>query len=591
MLLPGSASHALRRLLPHRLRQHLLLLHRLLPLAIAGFAVSGGGLLPAPLTAQEHPDVGPASAAGQSPVYAPRGALATSHPLATSAGLRILEEGGNAVDAAVVAAVVLTVVESHMTGLGGDLFALVWPANEGRLFGLSAHGRSGSRMTLEALRERELERIPIRGPEAITVPGSLRGWADLLERFGTLSLADALAPAIRLAEEGFPVSPVVASDWAGEVEVLERDEGARATFLVDGERAPEAGEWFRNPDYAQTLRRIAAEGPEVFYGGDLGREVVEGLEALGAFLTLDDLARHESRWVEPLSADFRGYRLWQIPPPGQGIAALQMLRILEPFPLERMGHNSAEYLHHLIEAKKLAYADLDGHIADPRFMETTPEHLLADGYIAGRRALISPHEAMDAPDPGDAATRSETIYLTVADADGNMISLINSVYYGFGSGIVVPGTGFHLQNRGAGFTMEPDQPNTVAPGKKPFHTIIPGFVTRIRDDGGDDPWVSFGVMGGAMQPQGHVQVLLNMALFGMDPQQAADADRFRHYSGLRVGIEAGVGEEVRRALRARGHDVTLIGPGAVGGAQIIQRLERGWVAGSDPRKDGHAAGH
>ncbi len=532
-----------------------------------------------------------ASAAGQSAVYAPRGAIATSQPLATSAGLRVLEEGGNAVDAAVTAAVVLTVVEPHMTGLGGDLFALVWPAGEERLQGLSAHGRSGSLMTRDALLEAGHENIPNRSAEAITVPGALQGWADLLERWGTISLAQALEPAIRLAEEGFPVSPVVASDWAGEVGVLEEDEGARATFLVDGERAPEAGEWFRNPDYAGTLRQIAAEGPEALYGGSLGERVVEGVRELGGFLTLDDLADHESRWVEPLSADFRSYRLWQIPPPGQGIAALQMLRLLEPFELERMGHNSAEYLHHLIEAKKVAYADLDGHVADPRFMEVDPAALLSDPYIDARRELLHPHRAMETPDPGDAATHSETIYLSVADQDGTMVSLINSVYFGFGSGVVVPGTGFHLQNRGAGFTMEPDRPNTVAPNKEPFHTIIPGFVTRVADDGGEEPYLSFGVMGGAMQPQGHVQVMLNMVLFGMDPQEAADADRFRHYSGLRVGMEAGIGDAVRQALEARGHDVTLIGPGAVGGAQIIQKLSRGWAAGSDPRKDGHAAGH
>ncbi len=555
-----------------------------------------GGLLMAAGTggeaqAQEPPEFAPSSAAGQSAVYAPRGALATSQPLATSAGLRVLEEGGNAIDAAITAAAVLTVVEPHMTGIGGDLFALIWMAEEERLVGLSGHGRSGSDMTLEALQERGLESIPNRSAEAITVPGALRGWADLLEEYGTISLAQALEPAIRLADEGFPVSPVIAGDWAGEVEVLKENEGARATYLIDGERAPAAGEWFRNPDYAASLRQIAEEGPDALYGGTLGARVVEGVRELGGFLTLEDLARHESQWVEPLSADFRGYRMWQIPPPGQGIAALQMLRILEPFPLERMGHNSPEYLHHLIEAKKLAYADLEGHIADPRFMETTPEVLLSDSYIEGRRAEVAPHAALDTPDPGDAATRSETIYLAVGDEEGNMISFINSVYFGFGSGVVVPGTGFDLQNRGGGFTMEPDRPNTVAPGKEPFHTIIPAFVTRLGEDGSEEPYLSLGVMGGAMQPQGHVQVLLNMILFGMDPQQAADADRFRHYSGLRVGLEAGIGEEVRAALRARGHDVTLIGPGAVGGAQIIERLDRGWAAGSDPRKDGHAAGH
>jgi len=471
------------------------------------------------------------------------------------------------------------------------MFALLWPADEGRLVGLSGHGRSGSLMTREALEAEGHESVPLRSAEAVTVPGALRGWADLLQRYGTLTLAQALEPAISLAEEGFPVTPVIASDWAGEVDVLKANDGARATYLVDGERAPRAGEWFRNPDYAETLRRIARNGPDVLYGGPLGERIVEGVRELGGFLTLEDLAEHRSQWVEPISASFRNYRLWQIPPPGQGIAALQMLRILEPFPLERMGHNSAEYLHHLIEAKKLAYADLAGHIADPRYMEVDPAELLDDAYLERRRGELDPFQAREQVDPGEAVSRSETINLSVADEHGNMVSFINSIYFGFGSGVVVPGTGFALQNRGAGFTMEEGHPNTVGPGKEPFHTIIPAFATRMKEEGVEEPFLAFGVMGGAMQPQGHVQVLLNMVLFDMDPQQAADADRFRHYSGLQVGLEGGIGEEVRSALRARGHDVTLAGPGAVGGAQIVEKLERGWAAGSDPRKDGHAAGH
>ncbi len=530
-------------------------------------------------------------ATGRSTVYAPSGIIATSQPLATSAGLRVLEEGGNAVDAAIVAAAVLTVVEPHMTGLGGDMFALYWDASAGELVGLSGHGRAGSLMTREALLEAGHERVPTRSVMAVTVPGALRGWADLLERHGTLSLAEALQPAIRLAEDGFPVSPIVAHDWADVAGILQRDEGARATFLVDGERAPRTGEWFRNPDYAATLRQIAAEGPDALYGGELGARVAEGIQALGGFVTLDDLREHRSQWVEPISAEFRGVRLWEIPPPGQGIAALQMLRILESFPLEAMGHNSAEYLHHLVEAKKLAYADLAHHIADPRFMETDPERLLSAPYIDERRGLLDPHQAGEEVDPGPAVTDSETIYLTVADAEGNMVSFINSVYSAFGSGVVVPGTGFDLQNRGAGFTMEPEMPNTVAPGKEPFHTIIPAFVTRIGEDGTEEPWMSFGVMGGAMQPQGHVQVLLSLTLFGMDPQEAVDAPRFRHYSGLRLGLEEGIDGSARRGLEARGHELTTIGPGAVGGAQLILRLDRGWAAASDPRKDGHAAGH
>lgn len=543
---------------------------------------------PAALHAQEPV---PTTVAGRSTVYAPRGVIATSQPLATSAGLRVLEEGGNAVDAAITAAAVLTVVEPHMTGIGGDMFALYWSAEEGRLIGLNGHGRAGSRMTREALLEAGHESIPSRGAVSVTVPGALRGWADLLDAHGTLTLAEALAPAIRLADEGFPVSPIIARDWGNQVGTLQQDEGARATYLLDGERAPVAGEWFRNPDYAASLRQIAREGPDALYGGALGARVVEGLEELGGFLTLDDLRAHQSQWVEPLSASYRGYRLWEIPPPSQGIAALQMLRILEPYPLESMGHNSPEYLHHLVEAKKLAYADLSGHVADPRSMQVSGGDLLSDSWIDSRRALIDPHRAMEAPEPGEGTTSSETIYLAVADEEGNMISFINSVFNYFGSGVVIPGTGFDLQNRGSGFTMEPDHPNTVAPGKEPFHTIIPAFVTRDGPDGEPEPWMSFGVMGGAMQPQGHIQVLFNMILFDMDPQEAIDAPRFRHYSGMDLGLEAPIPHAVREALRARGHEVRTVGPLAVGGAQAILRLERGWAAGSDPRKDGQAAGH
>jgi gamma-glutamyltranspeptidase / glutathione hydrolase len=572
--------------------------------ALAPAVMPGAPEAPSPrlaltLAAQEPPPEPPTPphvatgrVTGRSAVYAPNGVIATSQSLATSAGLAVLEGGGNAIDAAVTAAVVLTVTEPHMTGLGGDLFALVWSAEEERLVGLSGHGRAGSRMTRDALLEAGHESIPSRGAASVTVPGSLRGWADLLERYGTITLAQALEPAIRLAREGFPVSPIVAEDWEAQVAALSRDPGAREVFLVDGERAPRAGEWFSNPDYARILQEISELGPDHLYGGALGARVVEGLEELGGFVTLDDLRAHRSEWVEPISVPFRGVRVWQIPPPSQGIAALQMLRILEPLPLEAMGHNSPEYLHHLVEAKKLAHADLAEHIADPRFMEAEVPTLLSDGYIQDRRGLLDPWRAMETTEPGAAATESETIYLSAADADGNMVSFINSVYFAFGSGVVVPGTGFDLQNRGSGFTLEPDRPNTVAPGKEPFHTIIPAFVTRIREDGGDEPWMSFGVMGGAMQPQGHVQVLLNLLLFGMDPQEAVEAPRFRHYAGLRLGLEAGIGSEVRAALQARGHDTFTAGPGAVGGAQLILRLEGGgWGAGSDPRKDGQAAGH
>jgi len=539
-----------------------------------------------PLFAQERDEPRPSTLAGRSTVFAPRGTVATSQPLATSAALSVLEKGGNAIDAAVAAAAVLNVVEPHMTGIGGDLFAILWVEEEGRLVGLDASGRAGSGMTPKALRARGHSRVPGGGAEAVTVPGALSGWAALLDRYGTLTLEEALEPAIRIAEEGFPVSPIIAEQWGEEVEKLREDDGARATYLVDERRAPEAGEWFRNPDLARTFRRVARDGPDVLYGGELGRGIVDRLRELGGFLTLDDLRAHRVRWVEPISTEFRGSTVWELPPAGQGIAALQMLEILEPFELEAMEHNSPEYLHHLIEAKKLAFADLHRYVADPRAMEVEPERLLDEDYVAARRSLLDPDRANERMEPGPAATASETIYLSAADRDGNMISFINSIYSAFGSGVVVPGTGFALQNRGAGFTLEEGHPNQVAPGKRPLHTIIPGFVTREGS-----PWISFGVMGGSMQPQGHVQLLLNLLLFEMDLQEAIDAPRFRHFSGLRVGLEPPLGDEVRRGLEGLGHEVVELHPYSAGGAQAVLRLDRGWAAASDPRKDGAAGGH
>jgi gamma-glutamyltranspeptidase/glutathione hydrolase len=538
-----------------------------------------------PLVAQVNgPVTSPATNTGRSTVYAPRGVAATSQPLATAAALKILQDGGNAVDAAVAAAAVLNVVEPHMTGMGGDMFAILWSADEHRLIGLDATGRSGSLLDVDALVAEGLDRVPGSGARSVTVPGALSGWSALVETHGTMSLADVLAPAIRIADEGFPVTPVIAQDWAGTVEGLRRDPGSAATFLIDGE-APEPGEWFRNPDLARTFRRIAADGPETFYGGELGREIVDGLRALGGYLTIDDLGAHEVRWVEPLSVDYKGYTLYELPPAGQGIAALQMLKMLEGLDVQAMGHNSAQYLHTLIEAKKLAHADLARYIADPDHMEVSVESLLDPVYLAGRGSLIDPTRAAERPEPGRLVTDSETIYLTVADEHGNMISFINSLYGYFGARVVVPGTGVMLQNRGSGFTMEEGHPNRIAANKRPLHTIIPAFITR---DG--EPWLSFGVMGGSMQPQGHVQVMLNMVEFGMDVQQAIDAARFRHMSGMTVAIE-NLDPEVAARLEAMGHELRDPVGVAFGGGQAILKLARGWAAGSDPRKDGMAAGH
>lgn len=573
------------RRLPHTRRAAPILVSLLM-------ALSAGEAVAAIAPTQQEPEgdtLRPTSMARRSTVYAPRAAVATSQPMATSAALEVLAGGGNAWDAAVVAATVLNVTEPHMTGMGGDVFVISWNAREGKLEGMRSIGRAGSLISREALVERGHERMPGSGPESVTVPGSLAGWAALLERYGTLTLAEALQPAIRFAEEGFPVTPIIAEDWEAQVEKLGRDAGAKATYLVDGQRAPKAGEWHRNPDLATSFRAVAARGPSVFYGGELGRRVVDGLRELGGFLTLEDLAGHQVEWVDPISVPFRGYRMYQLPPPNQGIAALQMLRMLDAYDLKSLGHNSAEYIHLLTEVKKLAYADLAGHIADPDHMRVSVEQLLSESYLQGRRALIDANSAAERVEPGRFITDSETIYLSVADEEGNMVSLINSVFGYFGSGVVVPGTGIVLQNRGGGFTMEEGHPNTVAPGKRPYHTIIPAFITR-ETPAGEEPWLSYGVMGGAYQPQGHVQVLLNLLEFGMDLQEAIDAPRVAHASGKRITVEDPIPDAVRRKLEELGHEVGTAGRLSYGGAQAVMKLPRGWAAGSDPRKDGHAAG-
>ncbi|MBM4186611.1 MAG: gamma-glutamyltransferase [Gemmatimonadetes bacterium] len=526
----------------------------------------------------------PATRSGRSTVYAPRAAVATSQPLATGAALEILARGGNAIDAAVAAAAVLNVTEPHMTGMGGDLFAQVWSAADGKLFGLDASGRSGSKVDLQALLAAGETRSPASGAKAVTVPGALAGWDALVRRFGTMTLGDLLQPAIRLAEEGFPVSPIIAQDWAGQVEKLRNDAGARATYLIDGGRAPQPGEWFRNLDQAATFREIARDGIATFYGGSLGQRFVTGLDRLGGYLTLADLAEMRVRWVEPLSVDYKGYTLHELPPAGQGIAALQYLKMLETVDLASMGHNSARYLHTLIEAKKLVYADLARYIADPDHMTVNPARLLDSSYLARRLGQIDPTRAAARVEPGSLATTSETVYLTVADRHGNIVSLINSIYSYFGSGVVVPGTGILLQNRGAGFVLAEGHPNRLGPKKRPFHTIIPAFVTK-----GGQPWLSYGVMGGDIQPQGHVQVFLNLVEFGMD-LQALDAARFNHLAGTTIAVE-NLSGGVAAQLRAWGHEIRPSQEVTFGGSQAIMRLGRGWAAASDPRKDGMAAGH
>ncbi len=531
----------------------------------------------------------PTTLAGRSTVYAPQGMVATSQPLASAAALEVLRNGGNAIDAAVAASAVLGVTEPHMTGIGGDMFAIVWLAKEQRLVAINASGRAGSRMIRDTLLARGFRAGSQQGAMSVTVPGALAGWDLLLRSHGTRSLREMLQPAIAYARDGFPLTPIIAAQWAEQTELLQRDSAAAATYLPGG-RAPRAGEWFRNPDLARTMQAIADSGVGVFYGGSVGQRIVRHLERLGGFLTLDDLRNNAPNWVTPISVPFRGYRIWELPPNNQGIAALEMLRILEPYDLKAMGHNSAAYLHHLIEAKKLAYADLDRFVGDAEHLELTAEQMLSDEFIAARRQLLNPTRAQERVDPGPSRTRSETVYLTTADAEGNMVSFINSIYDYFGSGVVVPGTGFALHNRGAGFALTPGLPNTVAPGKRPFHTLIPGFVTQTVN-GREQAYMSFGLMGGGVQAQGHVQFLLNHLEFGMDLQAAIDAPRFRHYNGYRVALEAPFGDALRSSLAAMGHVLIDQPPIAFGGAQAIIRLPRGYSAGSDPRKDGLAIGY
>jgi gamma-glutamyltranspeptidase/glutathione hydrolase len=527
--------------------------------------------------------------AGRSTVYAPNGVVATSQPLASAAGLAILRDGGNAIDAAVAAAAVLSVTEPHMTGIGGDMFAIVWLAKEKKLVALNASGRAGSLMTHETLVKRGFRSGSQQGAMSVTVPGALAGWDMLLRTYGHRKLSQVLQPAITYARDGFPVSPIIAALWSDQTSFLQKDAGATSTFLPGG-HAPKAGEWFRNPDYARTLKTIADSGITSFYGGSIGRRIVKRLGELDGFLTLDDLRKNSPSWVTPISVPFHGYRVWELPPNNQGIAALEMLRIIEPYDLKSMGHNSAAYLHHLIEAKKLAYADLDRFVGDADHLDMRAEEMLTDEFIAERRSHLDESRAQERVEPGPVRTKSETIYLTVADAEGNMVSFINSNYDYFGSGVVVPGTGFALHNRGAGFTLTPGLPNTVAPGKRPFHTLIPGFVTKTVA-GREEPYMSFGLMGGGVQAQGHVQFLLNYFVFGMDLQAAIDAARFRHYDGQRVAFEAPVADSVRAALTAMGHVIIDQPTIAFGGAQAIVRLPKGYAAASDPRKDGMAVGY
>ncbi len=532
----------------------------------------------------------------RSAVLARGGMAATSQPLATSAAIRVLQSGGNAVDAAIAANAVLGVVEPMSCGIGGDLFAIVWDAKSKKLYGLNASGRAPGSASIEFYRSKGLTLIPESGPLSWSVPGCVDGWDQLRARFGSKPWAELLAPAIGYAEEGFPVSEIIAASWKGAEPKLAKVPTSLACFLPDG-HAPKLGSIFRNPGLARSLRAIVRDGRDGFYKGDLARSIVDYSKSAGGLFEYEDFENHTSTWVEPVSTNYRGYDVWELPPNGQGIATLQMLNLLEPYDLKSMGPQSAEALHLMIEAKKLAYEDRAKYYTDPEFAKVPVAELISKSYAVRRGKLIDPSLANNRPTAGEPKA-ADTIYMTVVDGMGNAISLIESNFEGFGSGHVAGDLGFPIQNRGCLFALDPNHANRLEPRKRPFHTIIPGFVTK---DG--KPWLSFGLMGGDMQAQGHAQVLVNIIDHGMDVQSAGDAPRFYHSGSSRptgvlakdggtVALESEIGPEVRKALEAKGHKLGD-DPGSFGGYQAIRiDVDNGvLIGGSDPRKDGQAAGY
>ncbi|HET7511382.1 MAG TPA: gamma-glutamyltransferase [Chthoniobacterales bacterium] len=544
----------------------------------------------------------------RSEVLGRHGMVCTSVPAATQVGLDILKRGGSAVDAAIAANATLGLMEPVSNGVGGDLFAIVYSARENKLYGLNGSGRSPAGLSYEQMKA-ELARlhrefIPPTGMLPISVPGTVDAWSELHKKFGKLSLGEDLAPAIQYAEEGFPVTQLIAFYWEKSVPLYKGLPGAfLETYTLDGKgRAPREGDIFKNPALAHTLRLIGEKGRDAFYKGEIADKIDAFMRANGGYLRKSDLEAHHSTWVEPVFTNYRGYDVYELPPNGQGIATLEMLNLLEGYDLKKMGFNSPETLHLMVEAKKLAFADRAKYYADPDFAKVPVTGLISKKYAADRRKLIDPEHAARSAAPGNPALgQSDTIYLCTADNEGNMVSLIQSNFRGMGSGIVVPGLGFMFQDRGELFSMEPEHANVYAPGKRPFHTIIPGFVMKDNK-----PWLAFGVMGGDMQPQGHVQVLTNMIDFGMSLQEAGDAARWQHEgdneptgekmtsAGGYVEVESGVPYETVRALKLKGHDVRY-DVGGYGGYQAIKveehNGERVYAGASESRKDGQAAGY
>ncbi len=530
--------------------------------------------------------------AGRSIVRAGQAMVATSQPLASQVGLDVLKRGGNAVDAAIAMAAMLNVTEPSMTGVGGDAFMMVYDAKTKKLAGLNASGRAPRALTLDHFASRRITQMPLTGMEPITVPGAFDGWVTLLGRYGSMKLADLLAPAIGYAEDGFPVMEKIAADWQPEVPKLKANPAAASTFLVDG-GAPRPGAIFVQKNLARTLRTLARGGRDAFYRGKIGQAIVDYCQAHGGFLSMEDLAAHKAEWVEPLSTDYRGHTLFELPPNGQGMTALLLLNIIEPLDLSSMRDQPERYYHTLIEATKIAFADRNRFIADPAFAKIPVKELLSREYAARRRALINPDRAIDPPAYGDIRPSTDTTYFAVIDKDRNAVSFINSIFNAFGSGVVAGDTGIMLHNRGTGFSLDPGHPNRIEPGKRPFTTLIPAMV--FKDE---KLLMAYGVMGGDIQAQGHVQVLMNLVDRGLNLQQAIDAPRFRYISGKGVMLEEGLGQPLIEALVARGHERILPGPGLThralmgGGQAVMVDPETGALLGaSDARKDGLALGY
>jgi len=534
--------------------------------------------------------------ATRSEVIAQFGMAATSQPLATQAAIEILKKGGNAIDAAIAANAVLGVVEPTGCGVGGDLFAIIWSAEKQKLYGLNASGRSPRSLKLDYLKNQGYTTIPSTGPLPVSVPGCVDGWFEMHDMFGNLPMRDILQPAINYARDGFPVSEVIAYYLERNTQALKDFPNIKETYMPGG-KTPSKGEIFRNPRLANTLDKIAKGGRNEFYRGSIAKAIDAFMKSHGGFLSYDDLSRHSSEWVEPVSSSYRGYDVWELPPNGQGIATLQILNILEGFDLERMGFGSAEYIHLFTEAKKLAFEDRAKFYADPRFSAVPVTQLISKKYAVERRKLISRSRAARVYDPGKIEA-GNTIYLTVADKNGNMVSLIQSNYRGMGSGMCPTGLGFILQDRGEMFSLDPGHANVYAPGKRPFHTIIPGFITK-----NGKPWISFGVMGGDMQPQGHAQIIINLIDFKMNLQEAGDAPRIYHTgsseptgeamtTGGILYLENGFRWEEIQKLLSMGHRVEW-NLGGYGGYQAIMWDEKNkvWYGASESRKDGQAAGY